>query len=102
MALLLGPAVWLFGLYSSIVDFAPSIGGMGVNSSWVRLQAAIGLAQLQRLDDLFAKRRAMTLRYSSRLSSLSGLDLPQEIDGCRHNFHSDMVRLRKRWSNESG
>jgi perosamine synthetase len=69
-------------------------GEVGYNYRMTDLQAAIGLAQLSHLDDMLAKRRALATRYSSRLSSLSWLALPQENCCCRHNFQSYMVRLR--------
>jgi dTDP-4-amino-4,6-dideoxygalactose transaminase len=68
---------------------------VGYNYRMTDLQAAIGLAQLQRLEGMLAKRRELALRYSSRLSSLSWLVVPQQPLGCRHNFQSYMVRLEK-------
>lgn len=67
---------------------------VGYNYRMTDLQAAIGLVQLQRLEALLARRRALALRYSSRLSSLSWLVLPREPAECRHNFQSYMVRLQ--------
>lgn len=67
---------------------------VGYNYRMTDLQAAIGLVQLQRLDDMLARRRMLALRYSSRLSALPWLVLPQETPGCRHNFQSYMVRLQ--------
>lgn len=68
---------------------------VGYNYRMTDLQAAIGLAQLQRLEEMLAKRRALALRYSSRLSSLSWLVTPQQPTECRHSFQSYMVRLEK-------
>ena len=68
---------------------------VGYNYRMTDLQAAIGLVQLQRLEDMLARRRALALRYSSRLSSLPWLVPPQEPAECRHNFQSYMVRLRE-------
>jgi len=67
---------------------------VGYNYRMTDLQAAIGLVQLRRLDDMIARRRSLALRYSSRLSSLPWLALPQEPVGCRSNFQSYMLRLR--------
>jgi len=68
---------------------------VGYNYRMTDLQAAIGLVQLQRLDDMVAKRRRLALNYSSRLSALPWLVVPQEPAGCRSNFQSYMVRLRE-------
>ncbi len=67
---------------------------VGYNYRMTDMQAAIGLAQLERLDDMLARRRALALRYSSRLSRLGWLVVPHEPSGTRHNFQSYMVRLR--------
>jgi dTDP-4-amino-4,6-dideoxygalactose transaminase len=67
---------------------------IGYNYRMTDLQAAIGLVQLQRLDEMLDRRRELALRYSSHLASLSWLLLPTEPSGYRHNFQSYMVRLR--------
>jgi dTDP-4-amino-4,6-dideoxygalactose transaminase len=67
---------------------------IGYNYRMTDLQAAIGLAQLRRLDGMIARRRELAARYTSRLSSVPWLAVPQEPAGCRSNFQSYMVRLR--------
>jgi dTDP-4-amino-4,6-dideoxygalactose transaminase len=71
---------------------------VGFNYRMTDLQAAVGLAQLERLDEMLARRRALAQRYSSAFSSLPWLRGPQEADSCRHNFQSYMVRLNDRAS----
>jgi enterobacterial common antigen flippase len=69
MALLLGPAGFgLMGLYTSIVNLAQCIAGMGVNSSGVRqIAAASGSG-----DPESVKRTATVLRRASLVLGLSG------------------------------
>lgn len=69
MALLLGPAGFgLMGLYTSIVNLAQCIGGMGVNSSGVRqIAAAAGSG-----DPESVRRTATVLRRTSLVLGLSG------------------------------
>jgi dTDP-4-amino-4,6-dideoxygalactose transaminase len=67
---------------------------VGFNYRMTDLQAAVGLVQLRRLDEMLAKRRRLALRYSARLASLPWLVPPQEPKGLRHSFQSYMVRLR--------
>jgi perosamine synthetase len=66
---------------------------VGFNYRMTDLQAAIGLVQLERLEGMLARRKNLALRYSSRLSAISWLTLPDEPPDCRHNFQSYMVRL---------
>jgi antigen flippase len=69
MALLLGPAGFgLMGLYTSIVNLAQCIAGMGVNSSGVR-QIAVAAGSG---DPESVKRTATVLRRASLVLGLSG------------------------------
>lgn len=69
MAVLLGPAgVGLMGLYSSIVDLAQSIAGMGINSSGVRqIAEAVGSGDTERIA-----RTAAVLRRTSIVLGILG------------------------------
>jgi perosamine synthetase len=51
---------------------------LGHNYRLTNLQAAIGLAQLERIEDSLTKKRWMGSAYSERLKNLSGLQLPCE------------------------
>jgi perosamine synthetase len=46
------------------------------NYRFTNLQAAVGLAQLERLDEFVERKRAMGKYYTERLSSVAGLKLP--------------------------
>jgi perosamine synthetase len=51
------------------------------------VQAALGLAQLQRLDEFIARKRAMGRRYSESLKDIHGLELPLgETDYARNIY----------------
>jgi perosamine synthetase len=67
---------------------------VGFNYRMTDLQAGIGLAQLERLEGMLARRRSLAARYSARLSPLSWLALPQTPSDCRHNFQSYMALLK--------
>jgi len=51
---------------------------LGHNFRLTNLQAAIGLAQLERIDEIIAKKRWMGKTYTERLKALSALQLPVE------------------------
>lgn len=72
---------------------AESYEEIGYNYRMTDLQAAIGIVQLQRLDQMLARRRWLASRYSERLSKYEWLLLPVEPPECHHNFQSYMVRL---------
>jgi perosamine synthetase len=66
---------------------------VGYNFRMTDLQAAIGLAQLDRLDDMIFSRRRLAARYSEALTVVDWLRCPIEPKGYRHNYQSYMVRL---------
>lgn len=49
---------------------------LGWNLRMTNLQAALGLAQLERLDEFVARKRAMGARYTELLKELPGVQLP--------------------------
>jgi len=49
---------------------------VGWNMRLTNLQAAVGLAQLERLDQLIARKRRMGARYNQLLADVPGLQLP--------------------------
>lgn len=57
------------------------------------LQAAVGRAQLGRLDEMVAVRRALARRYEELLGDVPGLRLPVEPSWARTNWQSYAVRL---------
>jgi dTDP-4-amino-4,6-dideoxygalactose transaminase len=80
--------------HSSSKVIIESYDEVGFNYRMTDLQAAVGLVQLQRLDGMLARRRELAGLYSSRLSLLPWLEVPQTPADCRHNFQSYMVRLQ--------
>jgi len=79
--------------HSSTQVVVESYGEVGFNYRMTDLQAAIGLPQLHRLDDMIVRRRLLASRYTQKLSEWGWLVPPQEPASCQHNFQSYMVRL---------
>lgn len=59
---------------------------LGHNYRLTNLQAAIGLAQIERIDELIAAKRLMAARYRERLAGLPGVTLPVELPWARHVY----------------
>jgi perosamine synthetase len=68
---------------------------IGYNHRITDIQAAIGLAQLDRLDDLLEQRRAVAARYGAYLCEHPGLIAPHVPPGLSPNWQSYQVRLRE-------
>ncbi|MEE9912517.1 MAG: DegT/DnrJ/EryC1/StrS family aminotransferase [Deltaproteobacteria bacterium] len=59
---------------------------LGYNFRLTNLQAAIGLGQMERVEEIIAKKRRMGKAYTERLQSLPGLRLPVEESWARQVY----------------
>ena len=66
----------------------------GANLRLGELPAAVGRAQLARLDDLLARRRRVADQYAAGLAGLDWLQLPLAASGVLPSHQSYVVRLR--------
>ena len=57
------------------------------NYRFTNLQAAVGLAQLERLDEFVERKRAMGKYYTERLCDVSGLILPMKKTDYADNIY---------------
>lgn len=67
--------------------------GLGYNYRMSDLHAAVGLAQLDRLDEILKRRRDIARRYDTRLSCHPSLSTPPVVPGATHNYQSYQVIL---------
>lgn len=67
---------------------------MGYNFRFTNVQAAIGCAQIERLDETLAKRREMGQLYTEGLRDLPQLQLPVEMPWARHVYWVYAIQLR--------
>jgi perosamine synthetase len=65
----------------------------GFNFRMTDIQAAVGLAQLSRLDAIVARRRALAARYRELLGDVPGLELPTDPHYGETNYQSFWVVL---------
>lgn len=67
---------------------------LGHNYRLTDLQAALGVSQLERLDEFIERRNMLARRYNGRLAGLP-LQLPTVQPGNRSAFHLYVVRLKR-------
>jgi len=68
---------------------------LGFNLRMSDIQAAVGVAQMSKLDRLLTHRRACAALYGHHLSSLEEFDLPpQPEEAPGHTYQSYVIRLR--------
>jgi dTDP-4-amino-4,6-dideoxygalactose transaminase len=66
---------------------------VGYNFRLSDLHAALGIAQLARLEEFLARRRRLAARYDEALAGLPGVETPCVPPGAEPNFQSYIVRL---------
>ncbi|HEX6645522.1 MAG TPA: DegT/DnrJ/EryC1/StrS family aminotransferase [Gemmatimonadales bacterium] len=66
---------------------------VGYNYRMTDLQAAVGVAQLGKLEAVLAARMARARRYGELLRGIEGLILPVEPEGHRHSWQSYVCRI---------
>jgi perosamine synthetase len=59
---------------------------LGFNYRMTNLQAAIGKAQVDKIDKIIDKKRYIAKRYSDGLSSVKGITLPVEMDWAKNVY----------------
>jgi dTDP-4-amino-4,6-dideoxygalactose transaminase len=66
----------------------------GWNSRMTDLQAAVGLKQMEVLDEILAERRRLAERYNGLLAPMPTLETPSEPSYARRTWQSYAVRVR--------
>lgn len=67
---------------------------LGFNYRLSDLHCALGLAQLERIDDLLAARASVAARYSRGLAGISGVALPVELAWCKRSWFAYVIQLQ--------
>jgi len=70
---------------------------LGFNYRITDMQAALGLSQMRRLDDVVAARNRLAERYDSLLKVLP-LTLPARNADCYSAFHLYIIRLKRQYA----
>jgi len=66
---------------------------VGFNYRMTELSAAVGLVQLDRIEDLVARRVRLAETLSRNLRGLEGLTVPEVRQGCRHVYYVWTLRV---------
>ncbi len=70
-----------FGIVDEVTVVAP-----GINGKMSEFNAALGLLQLQHIDDALQQRAAVDRRYRDGLAHIAGIQCPPVATHSRHNF----------------
>jgi dTDP-4-amino-4,6-dideoxygalactose transaminase len=66
---------------------------LGFNLRLSDIQAAVGVAQMAKLDRLLDERRRIAERYTALLRPMSELAAPHVPEGCGHTYQSYVIRV---------
>lgn len=66
---------------------------LGFNYRMTELQAALGVSQMERLDDYVSRRHALAKRYDEQLADLP-VTLPWQHPDCYSSLHLYVIRLK--------
>lgn len=69
---------------------------IGTNYKLSDVLSAIGLGQMQYIDELLAKRRELASRYVSLLQAVPGLRMPSVTPGGKHSYQSFCIFVEDR------
>jgi len=72
----------------------------GGNYKMTKVQAAVGLVQLRRLDEMNALRYARAQQRTELLRDVSELTLPYEPPGCKHTYYLYTCLVPRKWAGE--
>ena len=76
----------------------PEFKQLGYNYRMTDIQAAIGLAQMDKMEWILQQRRQRAKRYTDMLADLPGLNLPESSIDYEHAYQSYVVLLNDRAS----
>jgi dTDP-4-amino-4,6-dideoxygalactose transaminase len=74
--------------------------GWGSNYKMTKVQAAVGLVQLRRLDEMNRRRREAAHRRTKLLSGTPELILPYEPPDCEHVYYVYSILVQPEWAGE--
>jgi len=69
---------------------------MGSNAKLSDILAAVGLSQMEMVDDLLERRRELAARYVSLLAGTPGVELPRTTPDGRHSYQTFCVLIEHR------
>ncbi|NOV00461.1 UDP-4-amino-4,6-dideoxy-N-acetyl-beta-L-altrosamine transaminase [Paenibacillus planticolens] len=68
---------------------------LGYNYRMTDLQAALGLSQLNRLDDFVERRREIAMKYQNSFIEMPGIQIPYQHPQSNSSWHLYVIRFKK-------
>jgi len=68
---------------------------LGYNYRLDEIRASLGLSQLQRIDEINKKRKAIAEKYDKLVSKIKGISIPKTSSDRNHIYHLYTIKLEK-------
>jgi len=81
-------------------QFGSGIGGWGTNYKMTKVQAAVGLVQLRKVDEIVERRRKLAQQRNELLKNCHTLTLPYEPSGHRHVYYLYPILAPREWAGQ--
>ena len=72
----------------------------GTSNVMTKVQAAVGLVQLRKLDGFIQARRRLALRRNDLLAGIRNVTLPPEPPDCKHSYYVYTCLVSAEWAGE--
>lgn len=73
----------------------PEFVRLGFNYRMTDIQAAIGVAQMEKLPEIIKKRRQVAKYYNEKLANIDFIVLPYEPKGYKHVYQTYVIRIKE-------
>lgn len=84
----------------SVRMYGGAVGKWGTSNVMTKVQAAVGLVQLSKLDSFIAARRRVAHARNEMLKGLEGVTLPYEPADAAPSFYLYALKLKEEWGGE--
>ncbi len=69
---------------------------LGYNYRITDIQCALGISQMDKLDDFVKKRRMLVERYNNVFEEVSEIVVPKQVEGCNNSYHLYVIQVENR------